>query len=119
MAAPIIQRARGIIERRPRAGKSFPSAFDPQAIEEKLAVNLVEPLMSMMSRVCVLELNVARLEGVLEGNTSEERFVSFLNRLREPSIASQLFSEYPVLKNEIEAGWRTRRLQSRIPQASL
>lgn len=104
VAAPIIQRARELVQSGARElAKSFPRVpFDPQAIEEKLAVNLLEPLMSMMARVCVLELNVARLEGVLEGDTSEERFASFLNRLREPAIADQLFAEYPVLKNEIE-----------------
>jgi class II lanthipeptide synthase len=103
-AAPMIQRAREYVRNGARElATSLPGVpFDPQAIEEKLAVNLLEPLASMMSRVCVLELNVARLEGVLEGNTSEERFVSFLNRLREPAIAGQLFAEYPVLKNEIE-----------------
>jgi lantibiotic modifying enzyme len=35
----------------------------------------------MLGRTMVLELNVARLQGLLEGNTQQERFQSFLQRL--------------------------------------
>ena len=39
----------------------------------------------------VLELNVARLQGLLQGDTPEERFQSFLQRLRQRDIALALF----------------------------
>jgi type 2 lantibiotic biosynthesis protein LanM len=102
-ATPMIEPARERVKRGAHdLAKHFPAVpLNPSVIEQQLAVNLVEPLLSMMSRVLVLELNVARLEGTLEGNTSEERFASFLRRLRNPRIAEALFSEYPVLKKEI------------------
>jgi type 2 lantibiotic biosynthesis protein LanM len=103
-AAPLIQKARERVQHGAHdLAKSSPGVhLDPVAVEQQLAANLAQPLLSMMSRVMVLELNVARLEGVLEGNTPRERFTSFLRRLCEPAAADQLFSEYPVLKKEIE-----------------
>jgi len=44
----------------------------------------------MLSRTLVLELNVARLQGLLQGDTPEERFKSFLQRLRQPEIVVPL-----------------------------
>jgi type 2 lantibiotic biosynthesis protein LanM len=75
--------------------------FDPAVIEESLATNLAEPLIQMTARVMVLELNVARLEGWLAGNTPQERFVCFLNRLRDPEVTNQLLREYPVMTDQI------------------
>ena len=87
-AAPLIERARERVRRGATdlAG-SYPDApFDPASIEQSLAGHLPVPLLQMMGRVMVLELNVARLEGVLAGETSEERFASFVDRLRKPEI---------------------------------
>lgn len=75
--------------------------FDPEAIEPLLALNLAEPLLMMMTRVMVLELNVARLQTLLTGDTPEERFASFLNRLEDPEITSRLLDEYPVMVDQI------------------
>jgi type 2 lantibiotic biosynthesis protein LanM len=75
--------------------------FDPEAVEPLFAVNLAEPLLMMMTRVMALELNVARLQGLLSGDTPEERFVSFLDRLEEPEIATQLMDEYPVMVDQV------------------
>lgn len=75
--------------------------FDPMSIAESLAANLAEPLIHMTARVMVLELNIARLEGLLTGDTPRERFISFINRLRDPEIASELLREYPVMADQI------------------
>jgi type 2 lantibiotic biosynthesis protein LanM len=75
--------------------------FDPEAIEPLLAINLAEPLLVMMSRVMVLELNVARLQGLLIGDTPEERFARFLNCLADPEISNRLLDEYPVMVDQI------------------
>ncbi len=72
--------------------------FDPENIEESLAANLAEPLLQMTARVMVLELNIARLEGALEGNSPQERFTSFHERLGDPEAADRLLAEYPVLR---------------------
>ncbi len=75
--------------------------FDPATVEEALASNLPEQLLAMMTRVMVLELNVARLEGRLAGDTPAERFQSFLATLHSPESADRLFDEYPTLLEQI------------------
>jgi hypothetical protein len=58
-------------------------------------------LLMMLTPTMVLELHVSRLEEQLEGNTKEERFRSFLDRLRRPEIALTLLQEYPVLARQL------------------
>jgi type 2 lantibiotic biosynthesis protein LanM len=101
--APLIQEARddvraGICE---LARTHGPLPFDPDLIEESLASGLADPLIQMTARVMVLELNVARLEGQLPGDTPQDRFMGFVDRLQDPAVAGQLFAEYPVLIGEI------------------
>ena len=103
VAAPVIQQARERVRRGARdLAISFANApFSPDAAEEMLASPLAQQLLMMMARVLVLELNVARLEGVLSGDTPEERFDSFVSRLQKPGVADQLFNEYPVLLEQV------------------
>jgi type 2 lantibiotic biosynthesis protein LanM len=75
--------------------------FDPGTVETLLLEKLPGSLLAMLSRTLVLELNVARLQGLLQGNTAEERFRSFIQRIckRETSLA--LLQEYPVLARQL------------------
>src|SRR5262249_34662489 len=75
--------------------------FDVARIEELFLPNLLRPLARAMSRTMVLELNVARLQKTLEGETPEQRFQSFLKHLRQPEVASSLLREYPVLARQL------------------
>jgi type 2 lantibiotic biosynthesis protein LanM len=102
-ATPMIQSARERVRRGAQdLVKAYPGApFHAESVEESLAANLAEQLLQITARVMVLELNVARLEGVLDGETPEERFASYINRLRQPEIMEQLFREYPVLSEQI------------------
>ncbi len=75
--------------------------FDPQTIEDVLLMNLPDPLLLRLSRTMVLELNVARLQGQLEGATPPERFISFIERLRRPQVALDILAEYPVLARQL------------------
>ena len=83
------------------AGSPASAPFDPASIEASLARNLAEPLLTMMTRVMVLELNVARLEDRLVGATPQERFRSFLDSFSSPDTVAQLFDEYNVLWDQI------------------
>ncbi len=76
-------------------------SFDPNTIETLLCMNLPVDLLSMLSRTMVLELNVARLQGVLQGDTPAERFRSFIERLQQPEVAISLLQEYPVLARQL------------------
>jgi type 2 lantibiotic biosynthesis protein LanM len=74
--------------------------FDPETIEKVLIAKLPMRLFQIVNRTLVLELNVARLQGQLEGNTTQERFYSFIKRLRQREEALTLLQEYPVLARQ-------------------
>jgi type 2 lantibiotic biosynthesis protein LanM len=75
--------------------------FDPSTIESILFANLPSKLIQILYRTLVLELNVARLQGFLQGNTPQERFESFSNRLRQREVSLSLLQEYPVLARQL------------------
>src|SRR5437764_13992984 len=54
-------------------------------------------MLPLLSRTLVLELNVARLQGLLPGETPQERFAAFVERLRDPQTAESIRRESPVL----------------------
>jgi type 2 lantibiotic biosynthesis protein LanM len=63
--------------------------------------HLPQRLLARLSRTFVLELNVARVQGLLAGETAEQRFASFLGRIRSPDNMLPLLREYPVLGREL------------------
>jgi type 2 lantibiotic biosynthesis protein LanM len=76
----------------------YPDApFDPETIRGILASGMTDRVVGILCRTMVLELNVARVEGFLEGETPQERFQSFARRLEDPEAVHKLFEEYPVL----------------------
>lgn len=75
--------------------------FDPAVVEPVLFANLPDRLLGMLGRTLALELNVARLQGILQGSTPEERFHSFLQHIRDRQTALALLQEYPVLARQI------------------
>lgn len=75
--------------------------FDIETIENLLFVNLPKRLLMMLSRTLVLELNVARLQGLLSGDTPKERFQSFVGRLHQQDVALNILKEYPVLARQL------------------
>jgi type 2 lantibiotic biosynthesis protein LanM len=78
--------------------KAYPDApIDPETIQAILATGMTDRVVGILCRTMVLELNVARVEGLLEGETPQERFRSFARRLERPEVLHKLFEEYPVL----------------------
>jgi type 2 lantibiotic biosynthesis protein LanM len=75
--------------------------LEVEAIERMLYDGLPRQLLSILSRVLVLELNVLRVEGRLEGSTPDARFDSFIAHLRERANAVALLEEYPVLARSV------------------
>ncbi|MBD2593607.1 type 2 lantipeptide synthetase LanM [Nostoc spongiaeforme FACHB-130] len=75
--------------------------FNWENIDDILCACLPSQLLKILNRTMVLELNVARLQGLLKGNTPDERFNSFIERLRQPDIALAILQEYPVLARQI------------------
>jgi type 2 lantibiotic biosynthesis protein LanM len=71
--------------------------FDPQTILKLFAPRIFSSIMQDISRTIVLELNVARVQGRLQGEAPEERFHYFLQQLAQPENLLSLLEEYPVL----------------------
>jgi hypothetical protein len=87
-----------------------PDCINSQTIAAILYEPLPKELLWMSTRTLVLELNVARLQEKLSGNSSAERFSQFIQQLQQPKIAIALWSEYPVLTRQILnsiQGWIT------------
>ncbi|HVC92950.1 MAG TPA: type 2 lanthipeptide synthetase LanM [Pirellulales bacterium] len=72
-----------------------------EAFEAAWLPVLARRLSALVVRTCALELNVARLQDQLSGDTPQERFTSFLRRLRRPKVALALAEEYHVLTGKI------------------
>jgi type 2 lantibiotic biosynthesis protein LanM len=73
-------------------------------IVEKIFLRaLSRQLLAILSRVMVLELNIARLQGSLDGETREDRYRSFVKRLDERETALAMMLEYPVLAKQLVA----------------
>jgi type 2 lantibiotic biosynthesis protein LanM len=80
----------------------FPSApFDPAATGGLLAENLPLSFVILLNRAMVLELHLAGQAGQLTGGTPEERFQSFIDRLRDPATSLEVLGQYPVLARQL------------------
>jgi type 2 lantibiotic biosynthesis protein LanM len=75
--------------------------FDPAVAERLWLLDLPSELLTAMDRTFALELHVARVMGLLSGETPEQRFASFIERLRDPEVVLAIFREYPVLAKNL------------------
>jgi type 2 lantibiotic biosynthesis protein LanM len=71
--------------------------FDPETGARLCLGLLPGRLLPVLVRTMVLELNVARLQGLLQGENGEERFACFIRRIRQPEVRLEIFREYPVM----------------------
>lgn len=78
-----------------------PLPFDPNTAKVILFKHLPEKLLQILSQTMVLELNVARLQGLLSGDTPRERFLSFLDRIYQKDVMVAILAEYPVLARQL------------------
>ncbi|MFC0600661.1 type 2 lanthipeptide synthetase LanM family protein [Streptomyces palmae] len=73
-----------------------------------------EEVIKALVRTMVLELNVARVEGRLRGDTPEDRYADYIRLLGEESLQRELWAEYPVLLRhigDILTGWLDSRTE--------
>jgi type 2 lantibiotic biosynthesis protein LanM len=70
-------------------------------IHDILLEGLPEQLLLMVNTTLILELNVARLQGLLTGDDSQSKFSSFIQRLKNPEVQLALWEEYPVLARQV------------------
>lgn len=104
LAAPLIEDGSARLREGAQALKQLYPAlpFDPDTVGELFLNSLVQTLIWRLTRTVVLELNVSSVKGVLEGDTPEERYLDFLNRLGQPDIVLDLLKEYPVLTRQLK-----------------
>jgi len=98
LVRPLVDRARA----RLRTGIERIVQFDQPPFTAAAADRLVSEtlglrLLPLLARTLVLEMHVARLQGLLTGDTAAERFAAFVGRLRQPAAAAAILNEYPVL----------------------
>ncbi len=98
-AAPLIDQALARFDQGVAAITTrFPLVpFDPATVKRVLFATLPGALFEMLSRTMVLELNIARLEGRLDGTSPEERFSRFVESLSRPERVRFFLRDYPVL----------------------
>lgn len=94
-----LEKFRAGLERICAAANDLP--FDPKSIQTVLFQSALARVLALLNRTLVLELNVARVQGQLAGETPEQRFESFIARLGQPEAVSALWEEYPVLARQI------------------
>jgi len=101
--APFIRQGMGRLQAgmEALAGRYADLAFDPDTVLSLLFGNLPPQLFNIIGRTMALEVNVARLQGLLAGGTPEARFHSFLRRLAQPEHLAALLEEYPVMARAV------------------
>ena len=70
---------------------------DPGALRRCFTEQLAAVLVRLARRTLVLELNVLRVRGALDGATPELRFADFVRRTASRAGLGALLTEYPVL----------------------
>lgn len=74
------------------------SLVNLETIIKSIANTLYERLHSMLMKCVILEVNIARKVGLLEGETGEERFQHFMRQFNEDhELRMEFFGNYPVL----------------------
>ncbi|HEU5375876.1 MAG TPA: type 2 lanthipeptide synthetase LanM family protein [Ktedonobacteraceae bacterium] len=88
--------------------------FDARTAGILLLPHFLTQWFNKPTKTLILELNVARLQGHLQGETPEQRFTYFLQQLAQPGYMLTLLEEYPVLARqmvEMVERWVTRSLE--------
>ncbi|HUQ80285.1 MAG TPA: type 2 lanthipeptide synthetase LanM family protein [Gemmatimonadaceae bacterium] len=81
---------------------SQPAApFESARVTALFEPALWHQLVQRCFKVGVLELNVARVQGELAGETPEARYADFARRLRTTDLRDRILEEYPVLARSL------------------
>jgi type 2 lantibiotic biosynthesis protein LanM len=81
-----------------RIRRDHPDApFEPERVTQLFEPALWNQLVTRCMKVGILELNVARVQGRLVGDTPEARYADFARLLRTTDLRDRIFEEYPVL----------------------
>ncbi|WP_124727336.1 type 2 lanthipeptide synthetase LanM family protein [Staphylospora marina] len=71
--------------------------FDPDALLESMLETVCRRLSALGIKTLITELHVMKATGQLSGDTPEQRYLDFANRLGTPSFRNRVLETYPVL----------------------
>lgn len=80
------------------------STVPPEILVRSLTEGLSIRLQRQIQKTLILEINIARVENRLSGESKEERFNSFVQLLRQREGRLAIFLQYPVMTRRI---WQT------------
>ena len=100
LVGPLLESARTRLRSalEPLAGRM---PIDIDRTTEQVIADVARRALFSIERTLVLELHIAKLEGRLEGDTSEARFEHFVRSLADPEEAAIVLSRYPVLARRL------------------
>jgi type 2 lantibiotic biosynthesis protein LanM len=75
--------------------------FDTEMLPKAFLTNIVPFILFQLSKPVILEMHIARLQGHLQGETSEARFQDFMRRLSQEGLILSLLTKYPVLARHL------------------
>lgn len=78
-----------------------PSELVTSLVHALVSALPVNDIAAVCSRTMILEVNIAREEGALHGDTSEERFAAYVESLRSHSKRLAILREYPVMARAV------------------
>jgi len=104
LVQPLIDSAYDNLEKQVKQLNYFNSQlpFNSETVVDILGTNLPGKLFEIISPTLVLELNIARLKGILTGATPKERYLSFEEHISKPDIAIKILQEYPVMARLVD-----------------
>jgi type 2 lantibiotic biosynthesis protein LanM len=101
--APLLQRGLNILETTVQAlrrqGTPLPVSSD--LIPKAFLANIAPTILFQISKPFVLELQIARLQGHLRGETPQARFEHFVYRLSSDRLIVPFLAKYPVLARQL------------------
>jgi type 2 lantibiotic biosynthesis protein LanM len=97
IAYPLIREGVRRFRKRVGAFAARGAPFDAASAERLVLPHLLATLKRALDLVMVLELNVARVQGALTGESSQERFRTFCDSLRRQDVRLAIAREYAVL----------------------
>lgn len=75
--------------------------FHLENVAQLVLPGLPQSLLNVVLKTFILELNIARLQGKLSGETPEERFDDFSHQLSDQVALRAFFERYPVVARQL------------------
>jgi type 2 lantibiotic biosynthesis protein LanM len=101
--APLLQRALAAVETTVQAlrRQGMPLPVDTEVIRKTFLANVAPIILFQISKPFVLELQIARRQGRLHGETPEARFEHFVRQLSSDRLIVPFLAKYPVLARQL------------------